>query len=242
MPNIHLHYIDCMRFMATKPDGHYDLAVCDIPYGIGVAKMAFTQESSRGVKQKNGTTLKSKSRQKYEKSNWDNSVPSQEYFNELRRVSKHQIIFGVEYVENIWTGLGVGRIKWNKGMPEGVSFKGYEMAYCSMINNTREIDLLWAGMMQAKSLDEPTVQQGNKRLNEKRRHVCHKPSLLYARLLKDYAEPGFKILDTHVGAGEIMRVCHNFNMDIDACEVDLKIFTETSKWWNEYISQNTLFR
>lgn len=242
MPNINLTNEDCMDLMKRTPDKYYDLAICDIPYGIDVANMQFTQETSRPVKQKNGTLLQAKKRNKYPKSNWDKEVPTQQYFDELKRVSKHQIIFGIEYVEKIWTGLGVGRIKWNKGMPEGVSFKVYEMAYCSMIDYTREIDLLWAGMMQAKSLSEPMTQQGNKRLNEKRRHVCHKPSLLYARLLKDYAKEGDRILDTHVGAGEIMKVCYNLGMSIDACEIDPNTYRETKEWWDNHISTPCLFR
>ena len=92
-------------------------------------------------------------------------------------VSKHQIIFGVEYVN--WEGLGTGRIKWNKGVAEGISFKPYEMAYCSFINYEMPIDLLWAGMQQAKSITEPMTSQGNKKLNEKRIHPCHKPIMLY---------------------------------------------------------------
>ena len=90
---------------------------------------------------------------------------------------KAQIIFGIEYFE--WVGVGSGRIKWIKGVPEGVSFKGYELAYCSLIYDEVELPLLWAGMFQAKSLSDPMIQQGNKQLNEKRIHPTHKPVMLY---------------------------------------------------------------
>lgn len=177
------------------PDNTYNLAVCDIPYGINVGNMAFLTEVKNTVKQKNGTRLKNKGKVVYEKSNWDNETPPQEYFNELKRISKNQIIFGVEYVN--WTGLGNARIKWIKGVPEGVSFKGYEMAYCSLIDYETEIPLLWSGMCQAKSVSEPMVQQGNKKLNEKRIHPCHKPTMLYEILIRKFCNKNDSIIDTH---------------------------------------------
>ena len=179
-------------------DGYFDLAICDIPYGINVGKMAYLTKTKTTVKQKNGTRLNpNKTQQTYSKKDWDEKPPTQEYFNELKRVSKHQIIFGIEYVN--WQGVGAGRIKWNKGVAEGMSFKPYEMAYCSMVDTEVELDLLWNGMRQAKNLKEPMVQQGNKKLNEKRIHPCHKPRLLYKKLIIDYGFEGMKLLDTHVG-------------------------------------------
>ena len=79
------------------------------------------------------------------------------------------------------TGVGTGRIKWDKGVAEGMSFKKYELAYCSMIDYEMESPLLWTGMCQAKSLSEPMTQQGNKKLNEKRIHPCHKPIMFNNR-------------------------------------------------------------
>jgi len=106
----------------------FDLAVCDIPYGIDVANMAFLKEAKHLIKQKNGSRLNANAKKKtYQAKNWDKEVSPQAYFDELKRISRHQIIFGVEYVN--WNGLGSGRIKWNKGVAEGVSFKKYEMAY-----------------------------------------------------------------------------------------------------------------
>lgn len=155
------HYNDLLN---KFPDKFIDIAICDIPYGINASKMAFTRQRNHGIKQKNGTVL-DVNKNIYTQKEWDNNVPPQEYFDEICRVSKHQIIFGVEYIN--WKGLGSGRIKWDKCIPEGVSFKGYEMAYCSLIDYEMEIKLLWSGMNQAKSLTEPTTQQGNKKLNEK---------------------------------------------------------------------------
>ena len=101
---------DCMQTMARYSDGYFDLAVCDIPYGINLGNMAFLKETKTTVKQKNGVRLNpNKNKKVYTSKDWDLETPTQDYFNELKRVSKHQIIFGVEYVN--WEGLGTGRIK-----------------------------------------------------------------------------------------------------------------------------------
>lgn len=169
--------------MKRFPDKHFDLALCDIPYGKNAGTMPFTRNVQQSVKQKNGSKIIVRKKQ-YEQSGWDSKPPDQSYFDELVRISKEQIIFGIEYVD--WSGVGPGRIKWDKCRPDGVSFKGYEMAYCSMIDYEYEIKLLYHGMMQAKSLSEPTTQQGNKKLNEKRIHPTQKPVLLYTKILQDF--------------------------------------------------------
>jgi site-specific DNA-methyltransferase (adenine-specific) len=214
------HYND---LMSTLPDKFINIAICDIPYGIGADKMAYTREVSQPTKQKNGSKLNPyKNKKVYTQNDWDIAVPPQQYFDELRRVSNEQIIFGVEYVD--WQGLGPGRIKWDKCVPEKLSFKGYEMAYCSMIDYEMEIKLLWSGMRQAKSLAEPTIQQGNKKLNEKRFHPTGKPVLLYRKLLQTFAKPGMKILDTHSGALSIGIACEDFGCDLYHSEINTEYF------------------
>jgi site-specific DNA-methyltransferase (adenine-specific) len=235
-----VYFMDCMKGMKHWPDKCFDLAVCDVPYGIGVGQMAFLQERATTVKQKNGTRLSPHKKKKgYTKSDWDSSPPPQAYFDELRRVSREQIIFGVEYVD--WEGLGPGRIKWNKGMPEGVSFKGYEMAYASMIDHEHEIDLLWAGMQQAKSISEPMTQQGNKALNEKRIHPCHKPVMLYDIILSTFAKEGQLILDTHIGGGSIRISADKLGISLIGYEVSPEYFSAQEKRYKEFKSQLTLF-
>lgn len=187
-----------MITMSRYPDLYFDIAIVDPPYGIGVGKMAYLTEQTKGARQKNGKILKVyKNGKKYTKKDWDKFPPTQQYFDELKRISKHQIIFGIEYMN--WDKVGTGRIKWNKGMSEKVSFKKYEIAYCSMITNEIEIPLLWAGLCQAKSISEPMTQQGNKKLNERRIHPCHKPILLYQIILQMFAKENMKIIDTHMG-------------------------------------------
>jgi site-specific DNA-methyltransferase (adenine-specific) len=232
---------DCMAFMAGCEDDRFDLAVCDIPYGINVGNMQYLKEVRTMAKQKNGSRLNPNQKKKaYKSKDWDLSTPSQEYFDELRRVSRHQIIFGVDYVG--WNGLGTGRIKWNKGFAEGVSFSAYERAYCSMIDHEMELDLLWAGMLQAKSLSEPMTQQGDKRLNEKRIHPTHKPILLYKRILSEFAEIGMKVLDTHLGGGSSRIAAWDMGIDFFGCELDPEYFSEHQARFKRHTSQLDLFR
>ncbi len=234
-----VHNMDCMEGMKQYPDKYFDLAICDIPYGINVGKMAYLKETKTTVKQKNGSRLNgNKNKDVYSQKDWDKETPSQDYFDELKRVSKEQIIFGVEYVN--WEGLGAGRIKWNKGVAEGMSFKPYEMAYCSLIDHEVQVDLLWAGMCQAKSLKDPMVQQGNKQLNEKRIHPCHKPQLLYKKLIADYGFLGMKLLDTHVGGGSIRIEADLSNCNFTGFEIDKEYFDAQEKRYRDFKSQLVL--
>jgi site-specific DNA-methyltransferase (adenine-specific) len=202
--------------------------------------MAFLKEVKTTVRQKNGTRLNgNRSKKVHRQKDWDSSPPPQIYFDELRRVSKEQIIFGVEYVD--WQGLGNGRIKWNKGVAEGMSFKGYEMAYCSLIDEVIDLDLLWSGMNQAKSLSEPMTQQGNKKLNEARIHPTQKPILLYDWIFKTFARSGMRILDTHLGSGGIRISADKFKLDFVGIELDAEYFNLQEYRWATYKSQLQLF-
>lgn len=231
---------DCMIGMKRFDDNYFDMAICDVPYGIDVGNMAYLKETNTTVKQKNGTRINgNKNKKPYTPKQWDKETPTQEYFDELCRISKNQIIFGVEYVE--WEGLANGRIKWNKGVAEGVSFKKYEMAYCSMIDREIEIDLLWAGMCQAKSLSEPMTQQGNKKLNEKRIHPCHKPRLLYRKLIQGFGFYGMKIIDTHVGGGSIRIEADVLGCDFVGFEIDKEYFDLQEKRYREFKAELRLF-
>lgn len=238
MPKSEVFNMDCMEFLKGCKDKQFDLAVVDPPYGINVAKMAYTQEDNRPCKQKNGTTLTVK-KLNYKHGDWDKTPPPREYFDELFRVSTHQIIWGIEYFD--LPVVGTGRIKWDKGVPEGVSFKQYETAFCSLIENEVELSLLWAGMQQAKSLSEPMVQQGNKQLNEKRIHPCHKPIMLYKWLLSNYAEQGQSILDTHLGSGSSRIAAYDMGFDFTGIELDKDYFDASCKRFELFKSQMKLF-
>lgn len=237
---VNFHYIDCMEFMANVPDKAYKWVVADIPYGIGVGKMAYLTEMNTTVKQKNGTYLNAnKNKTPYIIKDWDSNTPTQAYFDEAVRVSENQIIFGINYVD--WKGVGKGRIKWNKGFAKGISFNKYEYAYCSSIEDEIEIEFLWAGMMQAKSLKEPMTQQGNKNKNEKRIHPTHKPVRLYSKIFIDIIKEPCKILDTHGGGMSVAIASDELGFDIDICEIDKDYFTDGFNRFTEYKRQLKLF-
>lgn len=149
------------------------------------------------------------------------------------RISDHQIIFGADYTN--WEGMGPGRIRWAKGVAEGASYSRYETAYCSLIDYEYTIPLLWSGMLQAKSLSEPMTQQGNKRLNEKRIHPCHKPILLYDAIYQKFGPATefyrsfqrcrrFRVFDSHLGGGSNRISCEKQGFDFVAAEIDKEYF------------------
>lgn len=237
--NLTFYNADNLEIMRGMKDNEFDLAICDIPYGIGVAKMAFLKETKTTVKQKNGNRINpNQNKKKHTFKDWDNATPPQSYFDELRRISKNQIIFGADYAN--WTGLGNGRIKWDKGFSEGVSFNQFEFAYCSCINNEIEIQLLWAGMMQAKGLNDPMTQQGNKKLNEKRIHPCQKPVMLYDLILKKFSNPGDKILDTHLGSGSIAIAIEKANR-INGMELQFTGIELDEEYYNDALQRFKIF-
>ena len=222
------------------PDNYFDWVVDDVPYGIGVGKMAYLKETKTTVKQKNGNKLNGNLNKKvYTQKDWDDEAPRQDYFDEMRRISKNQIIFGVEYVD--WEGLGKGRIKWNKGVAKGMSFKDYEMAYCSSIKHTHEIDLLWAGMCQAADLKNPMTQQGNKKLNEKRIHPCHKPTLLYKKIALDFNLKGKKVYCGHNGSGSDRIAWEDYVEEFIASETDKEYFDLQEARYKKHTCNYKLF-
>ena len=204
--------MDCMQGMKEFPDKYFDLAIVDPPYG---RKEHGGRNRSGYVRQKNGSKIFVKDGQ-YENRKWDNEPPSEEYFNELMRVSKNQIIFGCNYFDYPLIG---GRIVWDK-CNDGSDQSDAEIAYCSMNDRIDIFRYMWRGMFQGKSITEGTTQQGNKRLNEKRIHPTQKPVALYEWLLSRYAKPNDIILDTHVGSASSLIACYNTNHKFVGFELD----------------------
>jgi site-specific DNA-methyltransferase (adenine-specific) len=239
--SIELIHGDCMDVMATYPDKYFDLAIVDPPYGINVAKMAYTQEDNRPCKQKNGSTLRVK-KKKYKHGDWDKEPAGIEWLTELQRVSKHQIIFGINYMDFHLKG---GRLIWNKLVPEGVSFSDCEIAYCSMFERVENVFFRWAGMIQGvycgKDIMKAIIQQGNKQLNEDRIHPTQKPVKLYDWILNQYASEGDKILDTHLGSGSSAIAAHKHKLDFVGIEIDKDYYDAAVKRFNLVTSQTTLF-
>ncbi len=204
--------MDCMQGMKEFPNKYFDLVIVDPPYG---RKEHGGRNRSGYVRQKNGSKIFVKDGQ-YENRNWDNEPPSEDYFNELMRVSKNQIIFGCNYFDYPLIG---GRIVWDK-CNDGSDQSDAEIAYCSMNDRIDIFRYMWRGMFQGKSITEGTTQQGNKRLNEKRIHPTQKPITLYEWLLNRYAKPNDIILDTHVGSASSLIACYNTNHKFVGFELD----------------------
>lgn len=218
---IELFNDDCMNVMARYPDNHFDLAITDPPYGRGEHGGI---KRTHAVIQKNGKATFVRDGN-YSKKSWDNEPPPIEYFDELKRVSLHQIIWGVNYYDYPLKG---GRIVWDK-VNDGANQSGAEIAYNSINQRVDIVRYMWRGMMQGLSVYSGSTPQGNKSLNEIRIHPTQKPIKIYEWLLTNYAEPGQKILDTHLGSGSSAIAAHYFGVDFVGCEIDKDYFEAAKK-------------
>jgi len=202
---------DNMLLMARYPDNHFDCAIVDPPYKNEFVIVA----SDNASKVKRNGNLKT----------LNNNVPTKEYFTELKRVSKNQIIWGVNYYEIY---LGAGRIVWDKDNT-GV-YSDCELAYHSFSDVTRKFKWRWNGMIQ-----------GDMKNKEIRIHPTQKPVALYKWILDKYAKEGDKILDTHLGSGSIAIACHDYGFDLTACELDKEYFDKAIQRINNHTAQTKLF-
>lgn len=151
---------------------------------------------------------------------WDNSVPEASYFKELFRVSRHQIIWGGNYF-----GLPATRsfIVWDKQQPESVSFAMCEFAWTSFDKSAKMF------RMRPQNMDEIRI------------HPTQKPVALYKWLLTNYAKPGDRILDTHLGSGSICIACHDLGFEMTGIELDWDYYEAAKKRLEEHQMQQTLF-
>ncbi len=203
---------DNMELMARYEDNYFDLAIVDPPYGIDLANMSMgLGNTSKASKAKN---------RKWKPKDWDNEIPTKEYFNELFRVSNNQIIWGGNYFD-----LGVcGKfIIWDKEIPKGLSFSDCEYAWTSF-NGANKIFRYSAYKNKSEKF-----------------HPTQKPPTLYEYCLMNYAKEGDKILDTHLGSGSIAIACHNLGFDLTACELDKDYYDTAMKRLKEHQSQIRMF-
>lgn len=193
---------DNMELMARYPDNYFDLAIVDPPYGIDI-------NSSGRLGHYGGKGKK-----------WDSDIPNEQYFQELFRVSKNQIIWGGNYFYLPPTRCF---LIWDKQQPEDVSFASCEFAWTSLNESAK------------------TFYKRPQNADIQRIHPTQKPVALYKWLLDKYAKQGDKILDTHLGSGSIAIACHDYGFDLTACELDKEYFDLATKRINQHVAQLKLF-
>jgi len=191
---------DNMQMMARYEDNHFDLAIVDPPFGVG----NFVQQTGnvRG-----------------NKVDWNETIPFDDYFKELKRVSKNRIIFGANYF-NCFEEKG-GAIVWVKNQPMP-DFSKCVIASSSFHKKIELYTQTWTNF----------VAKGRKGI-----HPCEMPVDIYEWILMNYAKDGDKILDTHLGSGSIAIACHNLGFDLTACELDTNYYNATMKRIKQHKSQ-----
>lgn len=226
--------MNCMDGMKEFPDKYFDIAIVDPEQG---RKEHGGKNRSGYVKQKNGSKVFVKDGQ-YINRGWDYEPAGKEYFDELIRVSKHQIIWGVNYFDYPLTG---GRIIWDK-CNGGSDQSDAEIAYNSLTNRVDIFHYMWRGMFQGKSISEGMVQQGNKKLNEKRIHPTQKPVNLYRWILQKYEIPKeWKVLDSHVGSASSLIAFDEAGLQFVGFEKDEYMYRISSERYRQETAQIRLF-
>ena len=198
--NIKLYNADCMEVMKTFKDKQFSLAIVDPPYGIGIASNSF--------------------RQMQEKKEWDNKIPTIEYFAELTRVSKNQIIWGGNYFP---LPPSQGFLIWDKKQPFNFSSAMCEYAWMSI-------------QSPAKIYQKHVVTAEKNKI-----HPTQKPVQLYKWILQNYAKEGDTILDTHFGSLSIGIACHDMKFDLTAIELDKDYYEQGKQRLINHQRQLTIF-
>lgn len=220
--NFTFYNADNMDIMKLYPDKYFELALVDPPYGI------HNKISAKGVRQNAGN----KFAKLYDQKQWDKDRPSKEYWNELFRVSKNQIVCGANYFSE-YLPVSRGWIFWDK-MGEGLTVVNNELIYTSF-------DVCIKTFQRCHGLDKGFMAE------YKTIHPTQKPTALYSWLLKNYAKPNDKILDTHLGSGSIALAIDkankldNMNLEFVGIELDKEYFDASMKRFNIAHSQKTLF-
>ncbi len=214
---IELLNTDCMKYMSTVPDKYFDLAIVDPVYGI--KEPAFRKES-KNKKAKTGN---------FKQITFKQAKTGENYFLELFRVSKNQIIWGGNYfIDHLHSTRSM--IVWDK-CTQQTQWADAELAWTSFNNSVRIFQFAWNGMIQ-----------GNMKNKEARIHENQKPIQLYKWLLKNYAKPEYKIIDTHLGSGSSAIAAYDFGVnEFIGCEIDKEYFGSALKRLEIHKMQKVLF-
>lgn len=207
--------MDCMEGMKQYPDGYFDLAVVDPIYG-DVPSGGYMSNTGGGVA----------ACTEYHNAIWEQQKTPPEYFTELFRVSKNQIIWGANYFAKEIGRDSSGWIVWDKCRPEGATYADCELAYTSFSRAARIFRYRWNGFIQQ-----------NMKNREVRIHPTQKPTDLYRWIFRNYTKPGDKILDTHLGSGTSRRAAYDFDLDFVGFEIERTYFDLQEQAFQEYIAQ-----
>lgn len=205
---------DCMIAMKKFPDKFWDLAICDPPYGIG--ENAYRHESRTKLAKTGNWGSFNKT--------WDTTCPDANYFNELFRISKNQIIWGANNMMHLIAKSTTCWIVWDKD--NSGCFADCELAWASFETAVRKFKYRWNGMLQENMANK-----------EERIHPTQKPIALYQWLLKNYAKPGDKILDTHLGSGSSRIAAYKMGFDFWGYELDAEYWQAQEKRFAEAIAE-----
>ncbi len=203
--------IDCIEGMKRFPDNHFDLAIVDPPYGIGDF-LPSSQISNGKRKKRTAPAI-----------NWNNKIPKDEYFKELERVSKRQIIFGANYYNCFLKG---GALIWYKGKTQNF-FSQCEIASLSFQQKIDYVHINWQNGFSRKNYEKNYLQI----------HPCQKPIALYRWLLQNYAKEGDLILDTHVGSASSLIACEVEGFDYVGFELDKDYYEAAQKRMKDHRAQ-----
>ena len=214
MPNIELLNCDCMDYMRGLKDNAFDLAICDPPYGLDWAGTGFKKKN---IQERNLSKVQ----------DWEASPPNQKYFNELKRVSKEQIIWGGNYFLD-YLGYCKAPLIWDKGTGDN-TFADGELGWTSFKTGTLRIFRhQWCGAFK------------DSERGIKAHHPTQKPIALYKWCLHRFASVGYKILDTHLGSGSSAIAAHYAGFDFVGCELDKDYYDAACKRFKEQTAQLTL--
>lgn len=216
--------MDCMEGMKKYPDKYFDLAIVDPVYG-DVTQGAYMSHKG-GEKYKNSAAHQCT----YHNGIWDQAKTPKEYFDELFRVSKNQIIWGGQYFVEEINKNSQCWIVWDKRHPEGVDFADCELAYTSFNKAARMFRFMWNGMLQENMKDK-----------EYRIHPTQKPVALYEWCINKFANPDDIILDTHVGSGSSLIACHKTGHEYVGFEIDKTYFDLAKKRIDQETAQQMLW-
>ena len=211
VPSSEVYLEDCVKALKRFNDNHFDLAIVDPPYGLGMGTVSIPSEKNTNSQQKFYKDLKSK--------RWDDNTPNKEYFDELKRVSKNQIVWGGNYMSE---HLGNTKciIIWDK-MTYIPTMSQFEFAFCSFNKHPK--------MVKINSTD----------IN--RMHPTQKPTKLYDWILHHYAKPNDLILDTHLGSGSSRIAAYKGGFNFVGFEIDQEYYEKQEKRFNDFKSQLRLF-